>query len=194
MLNITFMLKMPSPKICHVILAPLAWLILAAAWVLLELKHYEASQILAVLAAISNVALLIIGARGMLSTFTCTATPTASNETSKVITDKATDETTSEDTRTAPSTASSDPSLNWHAWLVCLSLSCLANALAIWLFGYSHEGLDGDLHGVTRFLLVLSLVLAAVGCVMSIMYHVRDFKIEKKRIDIEIKNKGVDSV
>ena len=202
MLNITFMPKMPSPRTCHMILALIAWLILAAtwgllaaAWILFEHKHYEVSRILGILAAISNVAPLIIGARGMLSTFTCTATATTSNETSKVTTDKPTDETTSEVTRTAPSTAISDQSLIWYTSLVFLSLSCLANALAMWLFTYSPEVLDDGLHRVIGFLLVLSIVLAAVVCVMGIMDHVRDFRVKWKQMKrTERKDKGVQTV
>lgn len=201
MLNITFTPKIPSPKVYHVTLILIALLIIGPAWLLLLHKHYEPARILTVLAAIPTVALLIIGARGMLSTFTCTAT--ASNKTTKVTTHKATDETTSEATggttsevtRTAPSTAISDPSLTWYTSLVFLSLSCLANTLALWLFSYSHEELDDDPHGVTGFLLVLSLVVAAVGCVMSIMDNVRDFRVKWRQMkSTERKDKGVQAV
>jgi hypothetical protein len=192
MLNITFKPKMPSPKACHMNLLLLIVLILAPAWVLLAHKHYEAARILTFLAAILIVALFLLGARGMLSTFTCTAI--SSNKPTKVSTDKATVETTSEVTRTALSTAISDPSLAWYTSLVFLSLASLANAMTMWLLSYSHEEIDGELHGVTEMLLVLALVVAGVGAVMNVMDQVRDFKLKKKRIDMEIKNKGMDGV
>jgi hypothetical protein len=135
MLNITFIPKMPSPEPCHVILIFLTWLILVAACVLLEHKHYEAVRILIVLEFVPIVALFLLGARRMLSTFTCTAI--TSNKTTKVTADKATadkttNETTSEVTRPAFPIASFEPNLVYYNLLIFVSLAYLASAMEMW--------------------------------------------------------------
>jgi hypothetical protein len=197
MLNITFMPKMPSPKACHMILVLLTFLILAPAWVLLDHKHYEAARILAVLGAVPTVALFSVCARGALAFFTCTAT--ASNKTTKIATElttkapnKTTDDPTNDTTRQAPLTAIPNPSL---ASFILIFLSLLANALALWLSSYSHEGLDVELHGVTGMLLVLALVAAVVADIIYVVDLVRAIKMrreQKKRK--ERRAKGVESV
>ena len=78
MLNITFIPKMPSPKTCHMILILLACLTIVPTWVLLLHKHYEAVRILTFLEAFPIVAVFLLGAKGMLSTLTRTATPDTS--------------------------------------------------------------------------------------------------------------------
>ena len=51
------------------------------------------------------------------------------------------------------------------------------------------------MHGVTGFLLVLSLVVAAVGAVMSIMDRARDFKVKWEQMkSTERKDEGVEIV
>ena len=143
MLKITFIPKMPSPKTCHLILILLASLISVSAGVLLLHNHYEAVRILIFLGAFPMAVVFLFGAKGVVSTFTCTAT--ASDKTTKTTTDKATDKITSKVTRAARPTAISNPSLAWYTSLIFISLAFLAIALAMWLFSYSPEDLDAEM-------------------------------------------------
>ena len=189
---------MPSPKACHMILVLLSWLIFAAAWVLLEHKHYEASRILAVLGAVPTATLFFVCASGAVATFTCTAI--SSIKTTKIATklttkapDMATDDLTNDSARPAPLTVFPYPSV---PSFMLVSISLLAIALALWLLSYSTEGLHVEMHGVTGVLLVFAIVAAVVANIIYIVDLVRaaiKMRREQKK-SAERKDKGVEIV
>lgn len=192
MLNITFIPKMPSPKTCHMILILLACLTIVPTWVLLLHKHYEAVRILTFLEAFPIVAVFLLGAKGMLSTLTRTAT--ASNKTTEARDDRV--KTTSRKAISPdPSTTISNPSRVWYTSLIFVSLGFFTNALAMWLFSYSHEDLNGTLHGVTGVLLVLTLVLVGIGATLNMMDSAREVKRNwEQKKSVGRNGKGVESV
>lgn len=170
--NTTSTPKLPAVTRGSIITFYLAWLTYFVAYLLLVYKFHLAARILLFLGAVPHLALVLVGARGLLATITYTAAARSVAENPGNITDRATENAAEKPTGDQPANTAppTDPFpatlatlvLVYYVLLTLSSLGCFALAIPLLILTYTPDDMNRGIYGMSGAMFLVALVAAVI--------------------------------